>query len=64
MGKRISCGDGRLMDQEIWSYSFSFNQEYSNKILTDQEINESMIEMLDKYPTLKQFLYAEKDNEV
>lgn len=61
MGKRISRGDSRLMDEEIWSYSFSFNQEYGNKILTDQEINESMIEMLDKYPTLKQLLYEEKE---
>jgi len=46
-------------ESKPWMYSFTFTQPYNTynqKLLTDQEIEEAKLEMLDQYPILKEFL--------
>lgn len=63
MGKGLSCGDQRLMEDKdnLWMYSFTFNQPY-NRVLTDAEVQEAKLEMLDQMPLLKEFLNLDKGN--
>ena len=46
-------------ESKPWMYSFTFTQPYNQKLLTDQEIEEAKLEMLDRYPILKEFLKDE-----